>query len=104
MARPMILIKPALMETLYKASEEGVPISYLIRKHKLSITSPTAAKLLSYYAKSQQASTSPEVKEIILKSLFPTWLLSSLRDTAVQDISTHKYTGKMPLGRWIIAS
>lgn len=100
MARPMILIKHSLLDKLYKEAQQGVPISFLIRKYMLSITNPTLAQLIRYYDTIQQEATPPSVRQIIISSLFPEWLANSTEDIMYQNPSEYRYRGKMPLGQW----
>lgn len=99
MARPMILIKPTLLEELYNNNQLGVPVSALIRKHELPVTPPTLARLLDFFHLAKDST--PEAAQIIRASLFPAWLLTQEDNVAIQDSQLVKYQGKMPLGTWL---
>jgi hypothetical protein len=102
MARPMLLIPKPLLEQLYYENTEGVPVSVLVRKHSLNITHPTLTKLIACLQYVDKAK--PEVKNIMLSSLFPEWLKNaSMAETdkpVHKQPSTWRYTGKFPLGKW----
>ncbi len=96
----MILIKKHLLMQLWIANEEGVPVSKLIRKHRLSMTPPTVAKLLNFMQISDDSRIDPALAETVRQSIFPEWLASEAGNECKQP-SDWSYTGKMPFGKWV---
>lgn len=101
MARPMILIKRETLTHLYFLRNEGVPVSELIRKHNISVTRPTLAKLFTYIDASEKNKRSKKVDEIIFNSMFPKWLNDAEEDVVKQP-PEWRYEGRMPLGKWVL--
>lgn len=101
MARPMILMRPQLLNAIHAEHKLGVPVVKLLKRYNLNITSPTLAKLLTYRRMLDKANSEADVTtaEIIQASLYPAWLVNQSNDIMYQP-ATHYYTGTMPLGEW----
>lgn len=102
MARPMVLMQEDTLNELWYKHAQGVPVLAIIRQYNLEgkITAPTLTKLLSYMTAMQDASDA--VNAIIHASLFPRWLTDNDAKLIMTNPQEWYYTGKMPLGQWIL--
>lgn len=101
MARPMLLIKPEVLEEMYDKFKDGVPVLKLMRIYNLvdALTPPTLAKLLKT-VKQYYAMQDDEIRKDIGKSLYPNWIKTSEAIVAYQP-SNWYYTGSFPIGKWV---
>lgn len=102
MARPMLLIKPDLLEELHQKAQDGVPVASLLRRYNLAIADPTLSRLLSFY--SLALSAHEDTALVIRRSLFPEWLLAQPEAIATPPIGQVSYKGKMPFGEWVAST
>lgn len=102
MARPMLLVQEDILSDIWYKHSTGVPILALIRQENLKITSPTLKVLLNYMdALDTLEGSNDAMYQIVYDSLFPEWLTEKEDQTVVQQTKSHRYQGKMPLGKWI---
>lgn len=99
MSRPMILLRKDVLEEMHGKRKLNVPLTSLIKQHRLDMTHPTLSKLLSYYDALTRV-PDQDTAETIKASLFPEWLSRSCGSVVSQPYEWY-YSGTFPFGRWV---
>jgi hypothetical protein len=101
MARPIKLIRKKELLEITELHQDGVPLSFLIRKFKLNVAPPTLAKLVNYMTRyiSCEQENKYIVAQLIHDSLFPKAF--EFNEVVVTQPNDYAYIGKMPVGYWL---
>lgn len=99
MSRPMLLVRKEVLEELHSKRKLNVPLTSLIKQHRLDMTHPTLSKMLTYYDALVNVED-PTTAEVIKASLFPEWLKQSCGAVSSCPYEWY-YSGVFPFGKWV---